>query len=264
MLEAGRVGGVTGDGDVHALVLHDRNALEDVVCAVALNRCALAVGERLLFDNLQLVVEEVVIGLHIGEAVDSGDDVGSVLAQAVQDDAERLFAGAVRCLGNADCAFCGSEGLVACEERKALGLVAEQTGAQVAVAQADLAVLRNGTRNTERLQANADGLGSVRSGIAALLQSDCAAQGICPAGVLKRDGLYTLDNFIYIDSLAQAKVARFLEAGKAILGKALFDFGHSSFFTFKLDIVSHVSCPPLFCFLGCLPDWETPDLECSV
>ena len=132
------------------------------------------------------------------------------------------------------------------------------------MAQADLAVLRNGTRNTERLQANADGLGSVRSGIAALLQSDCAAQGICPAGVLKRDGLYTLDNFIYIDSLAQAKVARFLEAGKAILGKALFDFGHSSFFTFKLDIVSHVSCPPLFCFLGCLPDWETPDLECSV
>ena len=101
-------------------------------------------------------------------------------------------------------------------------------------------------------------------GSATLLQSNCATQCIRPAGVLKRNGLYTLDNFIHIDSFAQAKVARIFEAGKAILGKALFDFGHSSFFTFKLDIVSHVSCPPLFCFLQRSPSWDTPDLESSV
>ena len=37
MLESGRVGGVTGDGNVYALFPHDCNAFCYVVCAVAVN-----------------------------------------------------------------------------------------------------------------------------------------------------------------------------------------------------------------------------------
>src|SRR5699024_9672851 len=54
VLEAGGVGGVTGDGNVNTLVLHDGNAFQNVVSAVALNSSALAVGESLGLDNLQL------------------------------------------------------------------------------------------------------------------------------------------------------------------------------------------------------------------
>ena len=44
MLEAGRVGGVAGDGNADLLKLHDGNALGNVVRAVALNGCARTLG----------------------------------------------------------------------------------------------------------------------------------------------------------------------------------------------------------------------------
>ena len=56
--------------------------------------------------------------------------------------------------------------------------------------QANRSLLRNGTGDAERLQAQADGLGSVGRNFAAFFQRDGGAQGICPAGVLKCDGLY--------------------------------------------------------------------------
>ena len=144
VLEPGGVGGVAGDGHVHALVLHDGHALQHVVGAVALDSGALAVGEGLLLQDLQLAGEEVVVGLDVGEAVDAGDDVGSVLAQAVEDDAQGLLAGTVGGFGDADGALGGGEGLVAGQEGEALGLVPEQHGAQVAVAQAHVALLGHG------------------------------------------------------------------------------------------------------------------------
>ena len=44
MLEAGGVGGVTGDGYIHALGLHDGHALVDVVSAIAADLGPLALG----------------------------------------------------------------------------------------------------------------------------------------------------------------------------------------------------------------------------
>ena len=88
MLEAGRVGGVAGDGDVDAFLVHDGNALADVVSAVAADVGALALGVADLADDLQLAGVVVELGLDIGEAVDTGDDLGGVLAKAVQDDAQ--------------------------------------------------------------------------------------------------------------------------------------------------------------------------------
>ena len=88
MLEAGRVGGVTGDGDVHALGMHDGNALADVVSAVAANVGALGLAVADLAHDIQLAGEVVELGLNIGEAVDAGDDLSGVLAETVQNDAQ--------------------------------------------------------------------------------------------------------------------------------------------------------------------------------
>ena len=86
MLETGRVGGVTGDGNVYALFPHDRNALCYVVSAVAvyfctraLRICGVAFAENFL--NFACVV--VHLCLNISKAVDTGDDLCSVFSETV-------------------------------------------------------------------------------------------------------------------------------------------------------------------------------------
>ena len=164
MLEAGGVGGVAGDGHVHALMVHDGHALADIVGAVAADVGALALGVADLADDLELAGVVVELGLDIGEAVDTGDDLGSVLAEAVQDDAQRLFTGLIRVLDDADGALSGRKRLVACEEAEALGFLGQEHGAQVAVAEANLAVVGDGAVDAEGLQAFADLLGGFGGG----------------------------------------------------------------------------------------------------
>ena len=112
MLEAGGVGAVAGDGHLHALLLHNGNAFQHVVCAVAVYGGALASGERLFALDDQLAGLKVVIGLYISKAVDAADDVGGVFAQAVEVDPQRLVARFVGSFGNADGAFRGGKALV--------------------------------------------------------------------------------------------------------------------------------------------------------
>ena len=95
------------------------------------------------------------------------DDLGGVLAQAVEDDAQGLLAGLVGVAGDADGALGGGEGLVAGQEGRSTSVSSrEQHRAQVAVAQADLAVVGDGAGDAERLQADADGLGGFGGGLA--------------------------------------------------------------------------------------------------
>ena len=97
MLETGGVGGVAGDGNVHALVVHDGNALADIVGTEAANGSPLAVRVLVLLDDLQLAGVVVELGLHIGKAVDPGDDLSGVLAQAVQNDPQGPYWQTGRC-----------------------------------------------------------------------------------------------------------------------------------------------------------------------
>src|SRR5699024_4063634 len=76
VLEAGGVGGVAGDGDLDALHLHDGNALQHVVGAVALGRGALALRVGHGLDDLDLAGLEVELGLDVGKAVDAAVDHG--------------------------------------------------------------------------------------------------------------------------------------------------------------------------------------------
>ena len=83
MLETGRVGRVTGDGNVYVLFPHDCNTFRNAVCAVAVNLCAktLRVGFAEYFLNL--VGVWIVLSLDIGEAIDTCDDLSSVFSKTV-------------------------------------------------------------------------------------------------------------------------------------------------------------------------------------
>ena len=184
------------------------------------------------------------LGLHIGEAVDAGDDLGGVLAEAVQDNAQRLLAGLVGVHRDADGTLSGREGLVTSEEREALGVVAEKHGAEVAVTEADLAVLSDGAGHAEGLEALADDSGGLRSVLGTLLDGESAAEGVGPLGVLERDGLDALDDLARIDALVEADLLGLLEGGDAVLSEARVDLVDAALVTF--EAYSHVSSLPFY------------------
>ena len=233
VLEARRVGGVTGDRDVDVLVPHDGNALADVVGAVAVDGGAGTIGVGDGLDDLELAREVVELGLHVGEAVDAGDDLRSVLAEAVQDNAQRGLAGLIRIADDADGAFRSRKGLVTCQECEALGLLAQQHCAEVAVAEADLAVFGDGAGDAEGLETDADSGGGVRSLDSAALYCDGAADGVCPNSVIEADGLGTSDDLVAVDALCKSYIFALLDGGNAVLSENGIYFVNSSLIVFK-------------------------------
>ena len=146
-------------------MVHDSHTLADIIGAIAADIGALGLGIPNLADDVQLAGEIVKLSLHISEAVDAADNLRSVLAQTVQDDPQGLFPGLVGIAHDADCTLGSGKGLVTSKESEALGLVAQQHGAQIAVAQTHLAVLGHRTVDAERLQTFADLAGGIRSGL---------------------------------------------------------------------------------------------------
>ena len=133
--------------DVDVLVPHDGNALADVVRAVAANGSAGTIGVGDGLDDLELARVVVELGLHVGEAVDAGDDLGGVLAQTVKDNAQRLLCEPCWRSGARPIApSAAAKDSVAGQEGEALGVVGEQHSAQVAVAQTDLCGPRRRSR----------------------------------------------------------------------------------------------------------------------
>ena len=83
MLETSRIGGVACDGNVHALVAHDRNALVYVVAAIAAHLGAVAVRIFCFGNDIQLACRIIIICFNIRKTVDTGDDLRGVFAKAV-------------------------------------------------------------------------------------------------------------------------------------------------------------------------------------
>ena len=233
VLEAGGVGGVAGDGDVDALMVHDGNALADIVAAVAADVCTLALGVADLADDLQLAGIVIELGLDIGEAVDTGDDLSGVLAETVEDDAQRLLAGLVGVLDDTDGALCGGEGLVAGEEGEALGVVVEEHCGQIAVADTDLAVICDGAVKAEALEADTDHLCGLCGGLYAGLDGDGRADTVCPADVLKADGLDVLGDLVGIEALCLADLSALFDRADAVLCEDTVYLVDSSLVAFK-------------------------------
>ena len=229
MLETGGVRGVSGDGYVYVLLPHDGYALAHVVGAVAVYLGTGAVGVSLAEYLLQLAGEVVVLGLYVCKAVDTGDDLRSVLSKTIQDYAQRFLANLV-CLGSdSDSALSGCEGLVACQEAEALGVLLQEHLSKVSMSQTYLTLVSYRTRDTESLQALSDGGGSVGSLAAALLDGDSRAGDVSPACVLKADRLNALDLVVYVQSGVLCNLLCFLERSNAIAVQNLIDFVNSSF-----------------------------------
>ena len=111
-----------------------------------------------------------------------------ILAQAVQDDAQGGLADLVCGAGDADGTLSSCKGLVACQESEAGGVLAQQTSAQIAVAQTDLTLLSDRAGDGESFQTFADGSSALGSIGQAALDGDGGAQGVCPDSVIKADG----------------------------------------------------------------------------
>ena len=233
VLESCRVGRVAGDRNADVLKLHYGHALGDVVGAVALNVGARAVRVGLFVDDLNLLGEGIELGLNIGEAVDPRDDEGGVLAEAVQDNAERLGSYLVGVEGDLYGAFGGGKALVAGKEAEAFGGFGQKHGSEISVAEADLSVFGDRAGYAEALKSLADGDGGVCGLLAALLYGDSAAYGVGPNGVFKADGLGLADYLIAVDPLSKGDLFAFLNRGDTVLSKNRVYFVDSSLIVFK-------------------------------
>ena len=125
------------------------------------------------------------------------------------------------------------------EERKAAGFFRKQHLAEIAVAEADLALLGDRTRHAECLQALADDGSGFRGILYAALEREGNAERVCPGGVFKCDGLHALDDGFHINALGQAELAGRFQAAQIIFRKEFFDLGDAAVFSFKNNIVSH-------------------------
>ena len=133
------------------------------------------------------------------------------------------------------------------EEAEAFGLFAQQHGGEVAVADADLALIGDRTGDAESLQSFADGFRRVGGFGAALFDGDGGAEGVCPARILEGDGLYALHDVIGVEALFVADALRVLEIFDPVLFHDGLDLLDPSFVTFKRD--AHSSLPP-YCLRG--------------
>ncbi len=233
MLETGRVRGVAGDGNVHVLLPHDRDAFRDVIGSVALDLRARAVGisDLAVLNHFALLV--VHVRFNEGEAVDTGDNSRRVLAETVQDHAKRFLADLIGVVGDADRAFRRREGLMSRKESEAFGILFQQHLAQIAVAESDLSVVCDRSRNAEGLKALADGRRRVRRSAAVLLDGDCRADRIRPLRVLEADRLNVLNHMIDVQPRILADLPGILKGGNAIAVQNFVDLVDSSFVRFK-------------------------------
>ena len=234
MLEAGRVSGVTGDGNADILELHDSNALGNVICAVALNVRARTLGVCGLGDDLYRLGVRIKLGSYIGKAVDARNDHSGILTEAVEDNAEGLYADLVCVKSDLDSALCSCKGLVTCEEAEALGLLGEKHLTEVTVTETDLAVLGNRAGNAEGLESLADSGCSVCCLGAALLDSDSCAYGVCPYCVLEADRLCRANDIIAVDTLVEGDLLALVDRGDTVFFQCVEDLSLASFITFKL------------------------------
>ncbi len=200
MLEAGGVGGVTGDGDADILQLHDGHALGDIIRAIATDIGTGALGEGLFLDDRDGLGIGIKGGLDIGEAIDTCNDVSGILAQTVQDDTEGLGAHLVGVQCDLDRTFGSGEGLVAGEETETFGLLGEEHFTEVTVAKTNLTVLGHRAGDAERLQTDTDSGGGFSGLLAALLDGDGCTNGVGPLGVFKADGLCTANYFVAVNA----------------------------------------------------------------
>ena len=110
------------------------------------------------------------------------------------------------------------------------------------MADADLALVRDGAGDAEGLQAHADAAGGLGGGLDAFLHGDGRAQLIGPLRVFEADGLCALDDFIGVNALGVVESLHFIKVLEAILVQDGLDLRHTTFIILKQ---SHSCAPPI-------------------
>ena len=206
MLEAGRIGGVTSNGDINVLQVHDSNTLWNGISTVALYLGTRAIRVSNFLNNVYLASLVVILSLNISKAVDTGNNLSSILAKTVQDNAERVLTNLVCSLSNTNSTLSSSKGLVTSQECEAAGILGQQHSSQVTMAQTYLTMVSNGTRYAESLEAFANSLSSVYSAGAALLDCNSCTKSISPLCVLEADWLQVSYDSCRVKALLLADV----------------------------------------------------------
>ena len=101
------------------------------------------------------------------------------------------------------------------------------------MAETDLAVLSDGAVEAEALQADADHLCGLCGGLDTGLDCDGGADAVCPADVLKADGLDAGCDLIGVKALCLADLSALFDGSDAVLGEDTIDFVYSSLVIFK-------------------------------
>ena len=101
------------------------------------------------------------------------------------------------------------------------------------MAKADLAIVRDGAVDAEGLQTLADSSSGFGGGLDTLLHGDGSADGVCPARILKADGLDALDDLIRVKALGLADLAALFDGRDTVLSEDAVDLVDSSLVVFK-------------------------------
>ena len=229
MLESGRIGGVTGNGNVHILFPHNGNAFRNTVGSIAVYFGTKSLGIRNSLQFLYLIGIRIILCLHKSETVYTGNDLCRILSKSVQDYAKRFLANLVSLLRNTDSALCSCKRLMSCQEAEAVGLLFQKHFAKIAMSQSYLTGVGNGSRNTECLKSFSDSGSGVCSLAAVFLDGNSSANRISPARVLKTDGLNLLHLLIYVKAGIFGNLLCFFDRGDTIAVQYFGNFINTSF-----------------------------------
>ena len=191
------------------------------------------IAERLLLGDGDSLCIGIKLSFAVGEAVYAGDYHSRILAQTVEYNSQGLGSDLVCVESDFDSALSGGEALVTRKEAEALRLFREEHLAEVAVTETDLAVFGDGAGDAERLKSDTD-CGRCVSGLdSAALDSDGAADSVCPNCVFEADGLCASDDFVAVNALCKGDILALLNGGNAVLGENRIYLIYSSFIVFK-------------------------------
>ena len=214
-------------------MVHDSHAFTHVISTKTADSRAFALGIRNFPDDMQLPGLIIKLGLYISKAIDTGNNLGRVFTQAVQDNTKGNLTCLIGVPDNADSPFGSSKRFMPCQEAEALCAVLKQHGSQIAMAAAYFAVFRDRSGNAESLQADTNGLGCIHCRSAICFNSNRCPYGIRPAGIFKGDGLDFFDGLIRINTGILADIPAFFYTFNAVFFQHTEDFIYSSVITFE-------------------------------
>ena len=244
MLETSRVSRVTCDRNVYAFFPHDSYTFTNVVSTVAFYFCTRTVRVSDFANNFQFTGKVIELSLNVSKAVDTRDDLSSVFSKTVQDATQRFFTYFVCFCSDFDSTFSSSERFVTCKESETFSFFAQQHSSEVTVADTNLTVVSNRTRNTECLQTDTDSFCSFSSVCAVLLKSDCSTYHISPFCVFKTDRLSFFTRFIRIKSGSFADSVSFFDVFDAVSVQGFDDTFDTTVLAFEFYFSNHSFFPP--------------------